>query len=187
MTKELIKEYADYIYPTDKRMNEYICKSTSEVIKTSQGFYLDFDKPSIEKSFCFSEGYNGMATVEGTKEALEMAEKAKKDVKYFIDENLKGINQAIEEVKTAEKLYIYANRAGFDKARSYINGEYFLRFPNHKDYYFNNLKAVEMPKEDIELLLKTLENEKVKFEKRLYTYLKRFGLSKVRSWTYIAD
>ena len=60
MSKELIKELADIEYPNDKRMNDYIIKSTSEVIKTSQGYLVDFDKPSIKTRFCFGHGYCGI-------------------------------------------------------------------------------------------------------------------------------
>ena len=48
MTKELIKKCADILYPNDKRMNEYVVKTTSEAIETSAG-YLKFEKPDIKE------------------------------------------------------------------------------------------------------------------------------------------
>ena len=49
------------------------------------------------------------------------------------------------------------------------------------------LNAQEATIEDIKLILETLEAEKAKFLKRLNTYLKRYGLSKIHSWTYLVD
>jgi hypothetical protein len=41
--------------------------------------------------------------------------------------------------------------------------------------------------EDLELAKKLVATESKRFEKRLRTYLKRYGLSKIHSWTYWAD
>lgn len=55
--------------------------------------------------------------------------------------------------------------------------------------YLNNQyeKLVEVNKEDRQNLIEKTKEEKAKFVKRLNAYLKRFGLSKVHSWTYIID
>lgn len=181
MSKELIKEYANICYSPekDKRMNDYILKATSEVIKTSQGTLIAFDKPTIETRFCFGFGCNGISTSEDVKGACDMAEHARTNEKYFLDENLKGINQKIEAVKNAEKVYImnYNHR----KNCGYYETEEELMYWNKRP------EGIEATKEDVELIIKTLENEKEKFTKRLNTYLKRYGLSKVHSWTYLVD
>lgn len=181
MTKELIKEYADICYSSekDKRMNDYIIKSTSEVIKTSQGVLISFDKPTIETRFCFGHGYCGISTEEDTKRAFDNAENARTNEQYFLQENLKGINQKIEAVKNAEKVYVinYNHR----KNCGYYKTDEEFRHWN------DTPEGIEATKEDVELIVKTLENEKAKFEKRLNTYLKRYGLSKIHSWTYLVD
>lgn len=52
--------------------------------------------------------------------------------------------------------------------------------PWHKDY-------IKVTEEEKEHLHKVLLNEKAKFEKRLHSYLKRYGLSKIRTWSYYAN
>jgi hypothetical protein len=41
--------------------------------------------------------------------------------------------------------------------------------------------------EDRLAILEGLKREREKFDKRLQTYLKRYGTSKIRTWTYWAD
>ena len=45
----------------------------------------------------------------------------------------------------------------------------------------------ELSKSDIQKILNILAEELQKFAKRLNTYLKRYGLSKVHSWSYWRD
>jgi hypothetical protein len=40
---------------------------------------------------------------------------------------------------------------------------------------------------DLELVKKLVATESKRFEKRLHAYLKRYGLSKIKSWTYWLD
>ena len=180
MAKELVKEYADLSYPNDKRMNDYILKSTSEVVKTSLGYLIAFDKPDIKTSFCFGHGQNGITTSEETNIACDMADYARTNEQYFIEENLKGINEQIKELKEASKVYIIPYKR-IPNCGYYRTQEYY-------DYWNKTeIDGIEATKEDIELLLNTLQSEKEKFIKRLNTYLKRYGLSKIHSWTYLVD
>ena len=53
---DLKKEYADLlpdVWGSDKRMNEYCIKKADILIKTSNGFILEIEKPGIKKDFCF--------------------------------------------------------------------------------------------------------------------------------------
>lgn len=189
MSKELIKKYADIDYPNDKRMNDYILKSTSDVIKTSQGFLIRFEKPIIETRFCFGYGQNGISTEDDRERANEMRDYASESEKYFIEENLKGINEQIKDIEEADKVYFTIGNKKTPALR-YVKTDDYLRYNNmswHEKYFFEDLDAKEATKEDIELLLTTLKSEKEKFVKRIRTYLKRYGLSKVHSWTYLVD
>lgn len=47
--------------------------------------------------------------------------------------------------------------------------------------------GVSNAEEDKHLIIEGLELEKASFIKRLNTYLKRYGLSKVRTWSYLVD
>ena len=41
--------------------------------------------------------------------------------------------------------------------------------------------------DDLKNILSVYEHEKAKFEKRLNTYLKKYGLSKLKTWSYLID
>ena len=178
MSKELIKRYADIDYPNNKSMNNYILKSTSEVIETSKGYLIRFEKPSIKTRFCFGHGCNGISTSEDVKNACNMAQNARTNEQYFIEKNLEGINERIKEYEE-NNLYYSDLKTGILKS---IVSENVL---NHFRNGIHNEEQVS--KQDKELILNTLKSEKTKFEKRLNTYLKRYGLSKIHSWTYLVD
>jgi hypothetical protein len=55
---------------------------------------------------------------------------------------------------------------------------------NHPSWYGD---VEPMTVEDRQAILAGLKREREKFEKRLQTYLKRYGVSKIRTWTYWAD
>lgn len=48
-------------------------------------------------------------------------------------------------------------------------------------------KCDELSGADVAGLIEMAKNERRKFEKRLETYLKRYGLSKLSVWTYYRD
>ena len=41
--------------------------------------------------------------------------------------------------------------------------------------------------DDLKNILSVYEYEKAKFEKRLNAYLKKYGLSKLKTWSYLVD
>ena len=59
----------------------------------------------------------------------------------------------------------------------------------HEGYfaYFAKTKIRDLTPKDKEQILASLEIEKAKFTKRLNTYLKKYGLSKINTWTYLVD
>ena len=177
MSKELIKKYADIDYPNNKSMNDYILKSTSEVIETSKGYLIRFEKPSIKTRFCFGHGLNGITTSEETKNACDMAEHARTNERYFINENLEEIN---DKIKQYEENDLYYCDTRINQSIKCITTEKCI-------YHYNDEHVEKVSKQDKELILNTLKSEKAKFEKRLNTYLKRYGLSKIHSWTYLVD
>ena len=57
--------------------------------------------------------------------------------------------------------------------------------PSHVEEYKEQYKGITLAsKEDAETIYQAVLNEKNKMEKRLDTYLKRYGLSKLHVWTY---
>lgn len=133
--------------------------------RLSDGGLVEFVKPEIETSFCF--GYGICGTYE---EALKSKANAKED--YFLRENLRGIDDRIEELKSNDILFIYRNAANIEVSRNWSNTP------------LQNWKTVMMNDTDRARLLEACKLQRAKFEKRLHAYLKRYGVSKIKKWTY---
>ena len=185
MENQLIQEFMEEIkkvWPNDEKMQEYCKKKCSGLFKSSGGHLVEFEKPSIETRFCFGYGYNGCSNGEDDKSARDMANYASTNEKYFIRENLEQFRDWEESLQD-QKVYLMEQYWRAKTKMAFVRTEeYFDRMPVDR-----KLIVEELSEEDIEELKKVIENEKQKFIKRLNTYLKRYGLSKVHTWTYLRD
>ena len=84
-----IRAEYERIYPKSPDMVEYCMKQASSYVTLKNGRILVFKKHSIEKSFCFSTGYNGRQEEEMYDDARAMQAKAETDHNYFIEENMR--------------------------------------------------------------------------------------------------
>lgn len=165
-------------------------KHYASYIETEDGKICLVEKPEgIEKDFCFAEG-----RTRDISEAIELAEKAKRDRDYFISRNLQcaGYEGRIEDVEKVEEGEMKAFFFDYTDCRD-GKGQATISFfenwrigedglPPHK---FTPSSAIrEVTDEELRAYKKALESANNMLLKRLDTYLKRFGLSKVRTWTY---
>ncbi len=143
-----------------------------------------FDKKSIETSFCYGYGYCGMSTKEEYESANNMAYKTEQDKTIFLKENLDKYNDLINAIKNQKENNTTQDGWKYGYTKNYIYNYYTLNVV--RDGYGKRADDyIEIKNYD--LLIEILEYEKAKFEKRLNTYLKRYGLSKLRVWTYLSD
>lgn len=164
---------------------DYYKRTTSHIIKLSNGQYILFEKPRIKTSFCFGYGDYLRATEEAENRANDMANYASTNSDYFMNENLKELNKKIELVENNDELYTVSS---IPKEQQLLYTNYITKERMMRDYRDNNnLLCIKLTDEDRTLLLQTLYSEKIKFEKRLNTYLKKYGLSKLNVWTYLRD
>lgn len=194
--KELTERYMSIICADvwkDQHMQEYARKSLGYVVELANGDITDIDKPRIETSFCFGFGMYGIdPNGEGQERASKMEHHARTDQTYFINENLKDINSMIEALKDSDKytfykyLHYYGQPDGSKlKAVSYCR--YFDRVEHNPGRWSNCRELEELTEEERAALLAGYEEVKKAFVKRLNTYLKRYGLSKLNTWTYLVD
>lgn len=181
---ELKEKYCEALrdaWKNEQKMVDY-CLKHAAVIKEYDGKILIVSKKSIETSFCFGYGWSGVSNGEEQEAAYNMAEYARKSKEHFIEENIKEINDEINYLKdNADQIYYnkkYWTQSN-DNPLIHLN---YVKF----DHYLDD-GDVKAPQEMIDLYIKMLEESKAKFIKRLNTYLKRFGLSKVRAWSYLVD
>lgn len=195
--KELKAEYTEELKKAwrDENMVQYCSKQTAFVIEHKGALY-GIEKPRIETSFCFGFGMYGITDTDEENAADDMAKKASESREYFINQNLENLNRWIS---TLQKILE-------DMGRNWAEGSYphymietgahyhgqtedcKLRYYSVFNTYDGKCRG-EMC-HDAELLEKLIagyEEVKKGFLKRLNTYLKRYGLSKVKSWSYLRD
>jgi hypothetical protein len=191
---ELLDEYmAEHAKHAKGDMLDYYKSKFSSAIRLSNGGILAFEKPRIKTSFCF--GYH-TGDSEGYKNANEMADYASKNEEYFLSKNLEDFDNDIECIETGK-------RDGFQTVHLCIHREAYgdtvlnvwtynvfdwFSFEKNKEYGDTyGAEYQEVNDTDKAAILDGLKHERAKFEKRLKTYLKRYGTSKLRTWSYWAD
>lgn len=180
------------IYTNDASMFEYCAGRISNCLKLECGLLYEFEKPRVKKDFCFGAGQNGICTTEDWQDANDMVSVANNDNGYFIQKNMDDAfgtyKRLFEDMERGWALYAkatsYCNYKGELKI-AYIYSEKHLvnrfQWDDDKDTY------TKLTDKDIENLKAVIKEEQDKFGKRLNTYLKRYGLSKVHAWSYISD
>lgn len=186
MSKEAIQEYLNEVneklWADSKKMQDFIAKECSDVFKTEAGYLIVFDKPRIKKDFCFGHGQNGISTQEEVEIACHNAAYARTNENYFLEENLEQFEEWLKMLDGDEKLYLVPQHYKPTKVACIRSEYYFQR------YEWERKKILEeLSQSDIEKLKQVIISEKEKFTKRLNSYLKRYGLSKIHSWTYLVD
>ena len=183
----------------DQKMIDYCLKEASIIVNLPSGWLYAIKKPQIETRFCFGYGCQSL----DYEEANELADEARKNVNNFLSENLEGLDKWIEDLEEIKrtwsdenwnKLFILERHWNWDLPECKIVDLWWLN--NREALEFNNAElrehrfrtpTRELTQEDIEALIEGYKQARDLFSKRLQTYLKRFGLSKVYSWTYWAD
>ena len=156
--------------------NDYYVKRSVGAIKLQGAYYL-IDKPSIENCFCFhDEGPN----YEFYKHLME--DKDKRLAEYFKSENLAEFDRHIERITKGDK-YNQDKRVWWCK--SYDGKRIELCF--YSSWGSPDGEWTLCTDEEKALILKGLRFGRELFEKRLDAYLKRYGTSKIHTWTYWAD
>lgn len=168
------------VYPQNLRMQNYCIENVSDLLQLDNGLIYAFEKPSIRKDFCFGFGQNGVTDKKSYNNALSMSHHASKSEQYFIDENLAEITKTIKSLEKGAKAFARRSYTRFDGVK--LCDIYVPTWQQRLDENEFWLNAAEQ-----QCYLNKLKSEKAKFEKRLKTYLKRYGLNKVHSWTYLID
>ena len=180
MKKEKVNESlmaeikADYRaqWPKSDEMYDWCIKQVNGAVKLSSGHIVVFRKRDIETHFCYGFGQNGVTTEREMREAAESAENIKHK-EAFIRANLEGFPDYAEESE-----YYELKEANGSRIVGIVDG----RHCQYAGGHFRRLTA-----EDIRLVRAEAEVQKQGFVKRLETYWKRYGASKLRTWTYLVD
>jgi hypothetical protein len=167
----------EFLATCDGWNKDYYKKGCVGAIKLRGKYYL-IDKPSINNRFCFhDEGPN----YEFYKHLME--DKEKRLAEYFKSENLAQFDRHIERITDGEGYSkdkrIWINTTCYDSAKAELC---------FYSSYGDPDRGYELcTEEEKGLILKGLRYGRELFAKRLDAYLKRYGVSKLHTWTYWAD
>ena len=157
--------------------------------------FLCFDKPRIQTRFCFGYGLNGVSTQEDYEDARSQERNIDTNQQAFVDANLEDLNKSVEKIKTFIKQWIdreekfYSSRYNkiFICKNSYKNKAYLAWSWDYDNIRNKETIIREATKEDLLLIVEVYKQQIENFKKRLNTYLKRYGLGKLTTWTYLVD
>ena len=180
--KEIYKNLINDVWQ-EESMRKYCINKAAYLMELENGEIVEIEKPSIQKHFCFGAGYCGYCTDEEWESANEMSRHAATNHDYFIKENLRKIDEQIESflkptVHTWKIAKHYYRQSEENKLGAFV-----------LEYWGENRYPEARPatKEDIKKMVEGLKEVRKQFEKRLHAYLKRYGLSKIETWSYICD
>ena len=179
---------AEYLQVNNFDAKSYGAKCYEYALKFDNNF-LCFSKPDIKTRFCFGYGLNGVSSQEDYEGARSQERNMETNQQAFINANLEGLNKSIEDIETFIKEKCFANR--YNKIFICKNSCKHLAYLAWSWDYDNirNKDAIikEATKEDLLLIIEVYKQQIENFKKRLNTYLKRYGLSKLTTWTYLVD
>lgn len=164
---------------------EYQGKSAVGYMVTGDGKIITTDKPSIEKSFWFGENGSDF------QEQVELTRTASRDREYFKRKNLKraGYYKTLANIEAAldgqGKFFLFKIWGN----QPFYSVTYFAKdqlLHPHTQLVLKSADSV-MTREELETYKQLIEAALKAFDRRLNTYLKRYGLSKCSYDTYWVD
>lgn len=179
MLREIYGQEIAKVWGDGTKMYHYCMKKADVLVPLDNGEIYEIEKPTIETSFCFGHGYCGITSPEDEQRAYACERIARTNEDYFLEENLRDINAWIEALQD-KKVYKYGRYYGKTEGK--------LRNITVLSYWQTPSEGMEeISDSERQALIAGYEEEKKRFTKRLKTYLKRYGLSKLKTWTYLVD
>ena len=173
MNKVIKTQVTEIANNTLKEIAPVVLKGIQEAVETSAGWVLFYNRP-LDKSFCF--GYDLDDT-----EAWNMVDKVTSDPTYFINANLEWYDNMISDLENGHNYYIACYYRFPDSPFIDITN---ARIAHNTKEELPNVKCGQFSEEDTKLLIETLKKLKAKQQKKCENHIKRFGLSKIKAWTY---
>lgn len=190
MNKELREQFrqAEALrWGKNQKMIDYCCK-TADIVFSVRGYVAGIDRPNIRTHFCFGYGYCGVSTEEDYRDAARMADHASRSEDYFIEKNLEELNKYIEDLEGSDYTVYVSGNCTDSGSLVWINFCHGYEVEQLRSWAKkNNQVFLELSEGERKEIAGYYGIEKDRFTKRLKTYLKRYGLSKVQSWTYLVD
>ena len=199
MTKEQIKQNkAAYIAQKMKKEDEswrkYYTQRVLTAARLTQGELIRIDKLYLETRFCFGHGQNGISTEEEERRANEAAHAITESERWFTAENTAPAEESIKALQACQfdscKYRIVVTVDGeshLDWVDVYGCG--FANMEKAQEHYnrFGKATVRRLLDEDIPALVAAYKVQLEDIKKRCKTYWKRYGGSKLHTWSYLVD
>lgn len=181
IAKEFLLENYRKVWGNDEQMAKYCTNKVLEYFILRDGFFVAFDKKPIEKDFPCGYGYGAGRDCD---EAYDLAKYKSESVDYFISRNMSDYEEEIEHLE-----YMFGCKWGAFRNNPKGNEIYIMVDANQwYDLYDRQGKLLfELTDDEKREYIKVLKSARDKHRKKVDTYLKKYGLSKVRTWVYWAD
>ncbi|MBQ1503016.1 MAG: hypothetical protein IIZ35_03345, partial [Clostridia bacterium] len=196
--KAMLRREFSKIWDTE-RMIDYCVNKTAAVAVLPNGDIITVDKQSIEKNFCFGEsGYD-------YDDAMHAAAHARTSQEYFKRENMKCFNEVVRSLGDLlagnSNYYVFIRRKAYSgqsddchlatfewlrltEVLDACGGSAFLEELPGKEITARGCPGRIATEEELKIILDAYTDARNAHEKRVDVYLKKYGLSKVHSWTY---
>lgn len=184
--REIIR--AEYSKAWSGKMLDYCIGRVSRAIEIESGCVFIWKKPSIKTDFCFGEsGYD-------YDDAQRMAAHARTSTEYFKAENLKKFDEVLKALNGSGEGYYY-NRTPYIRNESYSGAEdlklcqlaWYRPCELEREIDSEKSRLRLLYENELKAIIDGYKAERAALEKRLDNYIKRYGLSKIHSWTYWRD
>lgn len=161
-----------------KSAGSWLADSLYKAMKWRDGIFMEFDKPEIEKRFCFGYSLQGRTY----EEAQELCNSFSED--DFRRENLANFDRDYIRV-----IKVLDENKKVSIAPKYYDEKIFYYIAEPDTLPLND--SIELTEEETtelkEKYMKAMNMLRSNFEKQLNSYLKKYGLTKIHKWTYDAD
>ena len=188
----------------DQKMIDYCTNKIAELEILPNGNIVTVDKQTIEKDFCFGEsGYD-------YDNAQAMAAHARKSEDYFKKQNMRFFEDCLNELTECVNMNNDGRYVLTIAERAYISQTEDCKLVSLRWYkiteiidslggscIIEDLPGTEVTihgityriatKEEVYQIYEMYKRAAKNHEKKVDTYLKKYGTSKVRSWTYWRD
>lgn len=198
--EEVRTEYAKI---WDKKMTDYCTKKVAICVKLPGGELIPIEKQSIKKDFCFGEsGYD-------YEDAIRSAAAARTNQEYFIEKNMEYFGEMLQDIE--DHIHLVGDYLMTISNSRYSNDNskiHYIRFEKITKILDDlggsaNIEELKLGQtiseigsgrayriitdEEAKIILDAYKQAAAAHKKKVDSYLKRYGLSKVNSWTYWRD
>ena len=194
-----VRKMFKQIWKDDAKMVQWSMHTISQLVRIENGIICVIPKKDLQKRFCF--GY-GMQCGTSYEEAADKAAAAK-SAEYFKNENMKEYRDCLEWMNGEadpfykKKVPILLQVHGINlyelvfirvcELLEDLGGSAYLDQIGGTFYQRMHCRAYIPTKEDCGRIREALKEAARAHERKIDAYLKRYGVSKIYTWSYWAD